>query len=71
MKTRNENDVLAVLIVGQRYELQKLIKTCVYEARRLSLKQLKDHSKRAEIEPDNYLQIAEGIIARLEEHCRQ
>ena len=70
VKTRNENDVLALLIVGQEYELQKLIKTCVHEARCLSLEQLKDHSKRAEIEPDNYLQIAEGIIARLEEHCK-
>ena len=70
VKTGSENDVLAVLIVGQEYDLQKLIKTCVYEARRLSLKQLKDHCKRAEIEPDNYLQIAEGIIVRLEEQCK-
>ena len=70
VKTRKESDVLAVLIVGQEYELQKLIKTCVYEARRLSLKQLKDHSKRAEIEPDNYLQISERIIERLEEQCK-
>lgn len=67
VKTRKENDVLAVLIVGQNYELQTLIDACVYEARRLSLKELKHHTKRGEIDPDNYLQIAEGIIKRLEE----
>ena len=71
VKTRKEEDVLAGLIVGQNYELKTLVKTCVYEARRLSLNQLKQHTKRAEIEPDNYLQIAEGIIARLEEKCKE
>ena len=74
VKTRKEEDVLAELIVGQNYELKTLVKTCVYEARRLSLNQLKQHTKRAEIEPDNYLQIAEGIIARLElleEKCKE
>ncbi|XP_078383970.1 kelch-like protein 12 [Oculina patagonica] len=70
VKTRNENDVLAVLIVGQEYELKTLIKTCVYEARRLSLKELKEHSKCGDIERDNYQQITEEIIARLEEHCK-
>ena len=69
VKTRKENDVLAVLIVGQHYELQTLINVCVYEARRLSLKQLKQHAKRGEIEPDNYVQITEGIIERLEKQC--
>ncbi|XP_020606664.1 BTB and MATH domain-containing protein 36-like [Orbicella faveolata] len=69
VKTRKENDVLAVLIVGQNYELQTLINSCVYEARRLSLKQLKHHTR--EIDPDNYLQIAEGIIERLEQQCSE
>ena len=41
VKTRMEKDVLAVLIIGQDYELQTLIKSCVYEARRLSLGELK------------------------------
>jgi len=70
VETRMEYDVLAVLIVGQNYELQTLIKSCVYEARRLRLKQLKQHTKRGEIDPDNYLQIAEGIIERLENQCK-
>ena len=66
VKTRTENDVLAVLIVGQNYELQTLVNSCVYEARRLSLLELKRHTKHGEIDPDNYLQIAEGVIERLE-----
>ena len=64
VKTRKEEDVIAVLIVGQNYKLQTLIESCVYEARRLSLKELKQHNKRSEIEPDNYVQITEGIIER-------
>jgi len=71
VKRRKENDVLAVLIVGQNYQLQTLINSCVYEARRLSLKELKQHTKRGEIDPDNYLQIAEGIIERLEKQCSE
>ena len=71
VKTRKENDVLAVLIVGQNYELQTLVNSCVYEARRLSLKELKHHTKRDEIDPDNYLQIAEGIIQRLEKQSSE
>lgn len=64
VKKRKENDVLAVLIVGQKYELKTLIKTCIYEARLLKLHEL--NSKRDEIEPDNYRQITDGIIERLE-----
>ena len=45
VKRRKENDVLAVLIVVQTYELQTLIESCVYEARRLSLEELKQHTK--------------------------
>ena len=71
VKTREEKDVLTVLIVGQNYELQTLIESCIYEARRLSLKELKQHTKRGEIEPDNYVQITEGIIERLEKQCSE
>ena len=71
VKTRKEKDVLAVLTVGQDYELKILIESCVYEARRLSLKELKQHTKRAEIDPDNYVQITEGIIERLEKQCKE
>ena len=66
-----ENDVLAMLIYGQKYELKTLISTCIHEARRLKLMELKKHERRDEIEPDNYLQIAEGIIQRLETQCKE
>lgn len=69
VKQRTESDVLAMLIYGQKYQLKSLISTCIYEARRLTLKELKQH-KRREIEPDNYVQIAEGIIQRLEDQCK-
>ncbi|XP_078382975.1 BTB and MATH domain-containing protein 38-like isoform X2 [Oculina patagonica] len=52
VKTKEEKDVLAVLIVSQKYKLKTLAETCVHEARRLSLKELKQHSKRGEIEPE-------------------
>ncbi|XP_022801467.1 BTB and MATH domain-containing protein 45-like [Stylophora pistillata] len=71
IKTKEDEDVIAELVVGQSYELKTLVKTCVYVARRLSLKELKEHTKRDEIEPENYLQIAEGIITRLEETCKE
>ena len=71
VKTKKEKDVLAVLVVGQNYELQKLVNSCVYEARRLSLKELKQHTKRSEIDPNNYVQITEGIIERLEKQCKE
>ena len=63
--------MLGMLIVGQNYELQTLINSCVYEARRLSLDELKQHTKRGEIDSGNYLQITEGIIQRLEGQIRQ
>ena len=67
VKDRTEDDVLSMLVYAQKYELKSLISTCIYEARRLTLQQLKGHGKRGQIEPDNYVQIAEGIIDRLEE----
>ena len=70
VKQRTENDVLAMLIYGQKYQLKSLVSTCIYEARRLTLKELKQHKRRDEVEPDNYLQIADGIIQRLEEQCK-
>ena len=71
VKKRMENDVLAMLIYGQKYELKTLISTCIHEARRLTLMELKMQRKRLEIEPDNYMQIAEGIIHRLETQCKE
>ena len=69
VKNRMENDVLAMLIYGQKYELKTLISTCIYEARHLTLMELKTHKRSLEIEPDNYMQIADGIIRRLETQC--
>ena len=67
VKEKMEDDVLAMLIYGQKYQLKTLISACIDGARRLSLKELKQHKE--EIEPDNYLLIAEGIIQRLETQC--
>lgn len=66
VKARTEDDVLSMLVYGQKYQLKSLISTCIYEVRRLTLKELKKHKSRDEIEPDNYVRIAEGIIQRLE-----
>ena len=66
VETKTEDDLLQVLIFGQKYQLKKLIGTCIYEARRLTLNKLKQHAMRDQIEPDNYVQITERIIERLE-----
>ena len=66
VKAKQENDVIAMLFYGQKYQLKSLITTCIYEARLLTLKQLKEHKMRVEIDLDNYKQITEGIIQRLE-----
>ncbi|XP_015748904.1 PREDICTED: BTB and MATH domain-containing protein 36-like [Acropora digitifera] len=70
VKDRRENDVLRMLIYAQKYQIKSLISTCIFEARRLTLKELTQHGMRDQIEADNYVQIAEGIIQRLEEKCR-
>ena len=67
VKEKMEDDVLEMLIYGQKYQLKTLISACIDGARRLSLKELKQHKE--EIESDNYLLIAEGIIQRLETQC--
>ena len=71
VKNRTEDDVLAMLVYGQKYQIKTLISTCIYEARRLKLKELKQHRMRDQIEADNYLQIAEEIIQRLEEDVQR
>lgn len=67
VKDRRENDVVGMLIYAQKYQIKSLISTCIFEARRLTLKELTQHGMRDQIEEDNYVQIAEGIIQRLEE----
>lgn len=67
MVQTRKSEVLAVLIIGQNYQLKKLIKTCVYEARHLSLEELKRHPKRKYIDRDNFMEIAEGMIGKAKE----
>ena len=67
VKEKREEDVLTVLLVGQKYDLKTLIKSCVSEARNLSLNELKRNNKRDEIDLQNYQQVTDGIIERLEE----
>lgn len=67
VKGKRGKDVLTVLLVGQKYELKTLLKSCVSQARNLSLKELKRHNKRGEIDLKNYQEITDGIIERLEE----
>ena len=70
VKDGTENDVLGMLIYAQKYHIKSLMSTCIYEARRLTLNELRQHGMRDQIEADNYLQIAEAIIQNLEEKCR-
>lgn len=70
VKDRRENDVVGMLIYAQKYQIKSLVSTCIFEARRLTLTELRRHGMRDQIEADNYAQIAEGIIQRLEETCR-
>jgi len=71
VKGKKEKDVLTVLLVGQKYELKTLIKSCVSAARNLSLNELQRHPKRGEIDRENYQQITDAIIERLEEENRR
>lgn len=64
----NKEQVLALLIIAQEYKLEKLIATCVNEARNFSLTELKqDYEELSDLlEPTNYCRILEGIIERME-----
>ena len=70
VKDKRENDVLGMLIYAQKYQIKSLISTCIFEARRLTLREFRRHGMRDQIEADNYVQIAEGIMERHEEKCR-
>ncbi|XP_078354677.1 BTB and MATH domain-containing protein 36-like [Oculina patagonica] len=67
MVQTRKGDVLALLIVGQNYQLKKLIETCMYEARHLSLEELKRHPKREDIDRDTFMEIAEAMIGQVKE----
>ena len=59
VERKRDEGVLTVLLVGQKYGLQTLLKSCVSEARNLSLNELKRHNKRGEINLEIYQQITE------------
>ena len=62
VKEKMENDVLTMLIYGQKYHFKTLTSACIDKVRHLSVKELKQHKE--EIEPDNYLQIARAKLPR-------
>ena len=68
VKNRTEEDVLAMLVYGQKYQIKTLISTCIHEARRLTLEELRERCMRDQIEADNYLEIAEEIIQRVKSY---
>ncbi|KAK2574461.1 BTB and MATH domain-containing protein 38 [Acropora cervicornis] len=70
VKDKREYDVVGMLIYAQKYQIKSLISTCIFEARRLTLRGLRQHRMRDQIEADNYVQIAEGIMQRFEEKYR-
>lgn len=59
-------DPLTQLILAQNYKLERLRKVCVDYAGKLNLKGLKDHELCGEIEPENYTEILESIIKRMQ-----
>ena len=59
-------DPLTLLILAQNYKLERLRKVCVDYAGKLNLKGLKDHELCGEIEPENYTEILESIIKRMQ-----
>lgn len=67
---KNEKEqVLALLILSQEYNMEKLMASCIHETREFSLKELKhDYVELCDlIEPQNYCRILERIIERMED----
>lgn len=63
---RCDEDVISLLILAQNYKLQSVRDTCVHYAGRLSLTKLKEHDLFDQIEPENYAEILEAIIERMQ-----
>jgi len=61
-----DEDVISLLILAQNYKLQRVRDACVRYAGRLSLTELKEHDLRDQIEPENYAEILEAIIERMQ-----
>lgn len=63
-----KEQVLALLILAQEYHLENLITTCVLEARKFSLTELKqDYRELCDLEPKIYCGILERIIELMED----
>lgn len=60
------HDPISLLILAQKYELEKLKKMCVKCTARYNLNELKEHELCDSIEPENYVRILESIIARMD-----
>lgn len=65
-KIDEEHDLLSVLILAQNFELERVRKVCVSCAGKFTLKELKEHELCDQIEPENYAEILESIIKRMQ-----
>lgn len=61
-----EEDPLSVLILAQNYKLERARKMSIACAGRFSLSELKQHDLFDQIEPENYAEILESIIKRMQ-----
>ena len=65
-KSRNHQDPISLLILAQKYELKELESVCVEYATRYNLKELQEHELYDSIEEENYTNILESIVSRMD-----
>lgn len=65
-KIDEEEDLLSLLILAQNYKLERVRDACVLCAGKLTLTELKEHELCDQIEPENYAEILEAIIKRMQ-----
>ena len=68
-KSSNLQDPISLLILAQKYELKELESVCVEYASRYNLKELQEHELYDSIEEENYTNILESIVSRMD-HAR-
>lgn len=68
-KSSNHQDPISLLILAQKYELKELESVCVKYASRYNLKELQEHGLYDSIEEENYTNILESIVSRMD-HAR-
>ena len=68
-KSSNHQDPISLLILAQKYELKELESVCVKYASRYNLKELQEHELYDSIEEENYTNILESIVSRMD-HAR-